>query len=190
MRDMKKFSEMFYESDNSTNFWNKRGKEAQKNFKISLSVLKNGILESKDLTQEEKEFYWKKHRRLISGYNALSMKVPSGFMTEACIEDILKGKPLNTGDHFYRVSDIADEVRQVFEESNFNIEWMVEEWLPKNYHLWAEVITTKEEHNGDNIIRATTKSFTMEEKDRFEHYVDVSPLIPRKTKKQLLKEKL
>ena len=184
--NMKKFSEMFYESDHSKKIWETRGKEMQENFRFTVSILRD-MLTSTQYDKRIVEKFWHKQRRLNWGYGALLMKVPSGFMTEACIDDILKGKQLNAGDHHYGVTNVAEEVRKTLEDSNFDIDYMVNEWLPKNFHLFSTVVTTKEEHLAKNISRS--QNFTTEQKDRFEHYIgDVSPLIERKTKRQLLKE--
>jgi len=176
---------MFYETDHAKNLWKTRGKEMQENFRFTTSILRD-MLTSPQYDKKIVEKFWKRQRRLNWGYGAILMKIPSGFMTEACIQDILDGKKLNTGDHHYGVTRIAERVREELEKSNFNIDYMVDEWLPKNYHLFTTVVTTLEEHKAKNISRS--QEFTIEQKDRFEHHVgNVSTFIERKTKRQLLK---
>jgi len=81
------------------------------------------------------------------------------------------------------VTEVSLVIRKTFEECNFNLDYMVNEWLPKNYHLFTTWYVTPEEHKKDNIIRA---EHTIEEKNSFNHLVRVSEVVEKKTKKTLL----
>ena len=69
------------------------------------------------------------------------------------------------------------------EDCGYNVEYMVQEWLPKNYHLFTIWYVTPEEHKKENIARAAN---TIEEKDNFEHLIKVSEVVEKKSKKDIL----
>jgi len=61
----------------------------------------------------------------------------------------------------------------IFKKSGYDIDWMLNEWLYDNLHLWATIKVTKEEHKKENIIR---NGHTLEEKNKLKHYINFSGL--------------
>ena len=182
---MLKFSEIFYNSENGKNIWNSYSELMKLDFRNNLGELKF-LLTRSDISNEWREERWVKIRRLSFAYNMLhsSKYVNSGLCSKDCYEFIKNGKSSKlVKDHFYGVTAVSEEIRINFEKSNFDIDYMVNEWLPKNYHLFVTWYVTPEEHKKDNIIRA---EHTIEEKDNFKHLVKVSEVVEKKTKKYLL----
>lgn len=79
-----------------------------------------------------------------------------------------------TDDHVFGVVEIGMQIHKSFEESNFNIDYMVNEWLYENLYLWMTIKVTKSEHKKDSIIQ---NIHTLEEKKQLKHYVNVSEII-------------
>ena len=183
---MKKFSDIFYESTSGKKIWIQYGDSMKKTFKNKMVQLKF-LLTSPDLDDDYREDEWMTMRRLEWGYNAFNNSKPtnSGLCSKRCY-NYIKSKKSNklVKDHFYGVTEVANEVRREFEKSNFDITYMVNEWLPKNYHLFVTWHVTPDEHKGENIKRA---KHTLSEKDTFQHLVNVSEVVQKKTRKQLLK---
>lgn len=117
----------------------------------------------------EGEFY-----RLSLGYRGIGKN--SGFVSGIQSKDSI-GLPPNliTKDHLVGSTEVGRYIHKVFKESNYNIDWMVDEWLYEHLFLWATVKLTKKEHHKDNVLR--NSSHTIEQKLNMEHYIDVSELI-------------
>lgn len=182
---MKSFKESFYKSTRSRYIWKTYSNDMKKVFKNKLIQL-DFLLNSPKLDDDYRESEWMTMRRLEWGYNIFNSQLPtkSGLCSKNCYEYI---KQRNSNklvkDHFYGVTEAANEVRRNFEKSNFNIDYMVNEWLPKNYHLFLTWQVTPEEHKGDNIKRA---KHTIDEKDRFQHLINVSEVVEKKSRKELI----
>jgi hypothetical protein len=183
---MKTFSEIFYESPNGKNIWKLYGSEMKEDFRVTISLLKY-FLTTTDFSDSARERRWIKTRRLEYAYNAVlsSKYTNSGLCTKDCYEYIINGKVTKlVKDHFYGVTEVSITVRKALEDCGYQVEYMVDEWLPKNYHLFVTWFVTPEEHKGENIKRAKN---TIEEKDKFEHLINVSEVVEKKTRKTLTK---
>ena len=169
----KTFSEIFYESKKSKETWETHGDSMKLSVKNKLIQLKH-LLTSPDLDDEYREKQWMALRRLDYGYNLFVFNgtqiQDSGLCTKKCltyVKNRKKGKLVK--DHFFGVTEASVVLRDEFEKCNFDIEYMLNEWLPKNYHLYLTWYVTPEEHKGKNITRA---GHSIEEKDNFEHCND------------------
>lgn len=183
---MKKFSEVFYLSKNGNKIWELYSEQMKEDFRGVLGELKF-LLTRGDISNEWREERWTKIRRLSFAYNAFhsSKYTNSGLCSKNCYEYILNGKGGKlVKDHFYGVTETAEEVRKNFENNNLDIDYMVNEWLSKNYHLFAIWYVTPEEHRKENIARAEN---TIEEKDNFKHLIKVSEVVEKKTRLNLIK---
>ena len=188
---MKPFSQLFYESQTGQDIWTNHGESMKLDFRNNL-VEMEFLLTRKDITEEWREERWTKIRRLSFSYNMFHSAKPTRpyFCSKASYEYIREGKTTKlVKDHFYGVTESANEVRRVFEESGFDIDYMVNEWLPTHYHLFVTWYVTPKEHKKENIDRPTkNNSYSIEEKDNYKHFIgDVSEVVERKTKRQLLK---
>lgn len=182
----KKFSEIFYESKNGKKIWELYSAEMQEDFRVTMFLLKY-FLTTTDFSDEARERRWTKTRRLEYAYNAMSSNkyINSGLCSKDCYEYIINGDGSKlVKDHFYGVTEVAEEVRRNFEESGYDVDYMVNEWLPKNYHLFVVWYVTPIEHKKENIARG---EHTIIEKDNFKHLIKVSEVVEKKTKNQLLK---
>jgi len=159
--------------------------EMLETFKYKLIHLK-WLLTSPELSDKYREEEWFASRRLTWGYNIYNNQknLNSGLCTKECYEYIKNGKANKlVQDHFFGVTLSAEEVRKAFENSNFDIDYMVNEWLPKKYYLFVKWYVTPEQHKKENIIRG---EHTVEEKDNYEHMVNYSEPVEKLSKKQLL----
>lgn len=187
---IKTFSEIFYESARSKEIWTDHSEDMKEALKGKLKVMKY-LLTSPDLTDDYREREWDVDRRHIWGYNIFNSNkaTDSRLMTEDCAQYIIQGSNVSkfkvTFDHFYGTTEVAEMLRRSFEDSNYDIESIVNEWLPKNYHLFLKWRVTRKEHHKDNIVRA---EHTIEEKDNFKHLIKVSSIVPYKTMTQMKKE--
>ena len=181
---MKKFSEIFLSSEQGKKLLpNESMKETFRNKLIYLKYL----LTSPDLSDKFREEEWFASRRLTWGYNIYNnqQNLNSGLCSKDCYEYIVNGKSNKlVQDHFFGVTLSAEEVRKAFEESNFNIDYMVNDWLPSRYYIFLKWYVTPEEHKKENILRA---EHTLDEKDNFKHLIKVSEVVEKKSKKDLLK---
>jgi hypothetical protein len=188
---MKPFSQLFYESQTGQDIWTNHGESMSMVFRNKLIQLYD-LLTSPKYNDEYRELEWKSSRRLTWGYNIFNSTLPTKphFCSKDSYEYIKQGKTTKlVKDHFYGVTESANELRRVFEESGFDIDYMVNEWLPTHYHLFVTWFVTPQEHKKENIDRPTkNKSYTIEEKDNYKHFIgNVSEIVERKTKKELLK---
>ena len=154
---MKPFSQLFYESQTGQDIWTNHGESMSMVFKNKLVQL-HFLLTSPLLDDEYREVEWKTMRRLEWGYNIFNSTLPTKphFCSKACYRYIKQGKTTKlVKDHFYGVTESANEVRRVFEESGFDIDYMVNEWLPTHYHLFVTWYVTPKEHKKENIDRPT-----------------------------------
>lgn len=161
--------------------------EMLETFKNKLVYLKY-LLTSPDLSDKFREEEWFASRRLTWGYNIYNNQknLNSGLCTKECYDYIINDKSHKlVQDHFFGVTLSAEEVRKAFEQSNFDIDYMVNEWLPNNYYLFVKWYVTPEQHKKENIIRG---EHTVEEKDNYQHMVNCSDPVEKKTKRTLLKE--
>ena len=183
---MKKFSEIFYSSSHGKKIWKLYGESMKKTFKNKLVQMKF-LLTSSELDDDYREAEWMAMRRLEWGYNIFNDSKPtkSGLCSKRCYYYIKSKKSYKlVKDHFYGVTEASNEVRREFEKSNFDIDYMVNTWLPKNYHLFVTWQVTPEEHRGDNIKRA---KHTLSEKDSFQHIINVSEVVEKKSRKELIR---
>jgi len=156
------------------NVWNKHNLIFTKFFNYALVRLEridnyyilNNILPPDTL---EQRIY-----RLELGYHGIGK--PGGIPSKIMSKDssILNSKHC-VNDHLLGATEVGSYIHRVFKKNNYDIDWMVKEWLFENLYLWGTVKVTKEEHKSKNILR--NSNHTIEQKSNFEHYVNVSQLI-------------
>ena len=149
--------------------WERHHKKFKKWFKSNLILLKTMDENPNHFDDDFKEssFY-----RLNLGYYGVGFG--NGFASGLESIDASKSKSSETTrDHWNGAKNTGKEVVKAFRESKYNIDWMVNEWLYDNIHLWATIKVTKEEHKKENIIR---NQHTLEEKNELKHYAKFSGL--------------
>ena len=147
--------------------WKKNEVKLKKCLKSNLILLRTMDENSSDFDMEQyKPFY-----RLMIGYYGVGFG--SGFSSGLVSNDAsVKGTPTTT-DHWAGASKVGEYVHMIFKKSKYNIDWMLNEWLYDNLHLWATIKVTKEEHHKDNIIQ---NKHTLQEKNELKHYKNFSGL--------------
>tara|TARA_B100001250_G_scaffold123426_1_gene104794 strand:+ start:761 stop:1408 length:648 start_codon:yes stop_codon:yes gene_type:complete len=125
-------------------------------------------------------------QRLLIGSNGIFIHLsPSKCNLKS--KSAIKDKSNTVDDHIMGVTSIAKHVISIYRKDYLKIQehkdWskiakgtiersisrMCENWLPKNLWLWSQCRITKEEHNKDRLPRGT-KSYSVDEKRRLEHY--------------------
>lgn len=158
-----------------TSAWEKDREKFINNFKYALEVLNridkyyipNNLLPPNTL---EQRIY-----RLDIGYYGIGKPggIPSKIVSSQAAK--LSSKDC-VNDHVIGATAIGEYVHLELRKSNYNINWMVNEWLYENLFLWGTVKVTRQEHKSNNIIRDITIS-SLGEKLNFTHYKNVSSLI-------------
>ena len=128
------------------------------------------VLEFKDKRNHSAKSI-KSFEQVEIGYNGLGTQFLSGVQSK---ESKRQPSSFTVNDHFFGTQLIGEYVHKVLKKSNYDIDWMVNEWLYDHLFLWAKIKITKEEHHKDNVIR---NKHTIEQKLNLEHYKNVSELI-------------
>jgi len=151
--------------------WNDESTEMKKWFRLLLSQLKFTDLEYDG--EIPKKFYSQDFYRLQLGYYGIGKG--SGIKSQIKSKKSIKA-PSNksTADHVVGATEVGRVVHEKLIEVNYDIDYMVNEWLYEYLFLWATIKVTKVEHLKDNIIR---NKHTIEQKLNLEHYKNVSELV-------------
>jgi len=198
MPNKQTFTELFYASEKTKEIWKNHSETMKEIFRQKVIYMQL-LLSTNELSDEYKKREWKVGRRHIWGYNTFNCDTytNSGLMSEDCYEllskmNVTKAKKLKKGitdDHYFGTSLAAIETKTSLQNSNYDIDYMVNEWLEQNRHLFARVTVLKKEHKHDSILRPTkNNNYTFEEKNNFAHYVGVSPLVPYDTMTMIKKD--
>ena len=130
---------------------------------------------------------YKSTLRLTLGYNLLTPGLTHNMvglyspqsleLHEADVNPIYKNKSheeevLTTKDHLFGVTEVGSQVFLSYKNSGWDIDYMVNEWLPKNLYLWLQVRILKLEHQGDGSVKRG--KHTLEEKKALVHYDEVN----------------
>ena len=97
--------------------------------------------------------------RLNYGYNGLGGRLTPS-VTGLYSRATLNNKD-TTHDHLFGVTAVGWKVHTIIHD------YMTEQWLPNNLHLWIVIKITKDEHKKDNLAR---DEHTLEEKENLVHY--------------------
>jgi|TARA_B110000971_G_scaffold28109_1_gene25187 hypothetical protein len=148
--------------------WKKNEVKLKKWFKSNLILLRTMDENSSDFDNDYKDraFY-----RLMVGYYGVGYG--NGFSSGLASNNASVGNIKTTLDHWAGMTEVGRYVHEVFKKSEYNIDWMLNEWLYDNLHLWATIKVTKEEHKKENIIR---NNHSLEEKNELKHYINFSGL--------------
>ncbi len=157
-----------YFNDNARDkLWVKYEDEFKSYFNLHLKSLQLWINEDATNKQLEQFMY-----RLGLGYFGIGKQggLTSGLITEdASVKGVEK-----TADHLLGTTQIGKYIHEQFEKNDWDIDYMVNEWLYENLWLWMTIKVTKTEHKKDNIIR---NDHTIEEKLELKHYTNTSEII-------------
>jgi hypothetical protein len=170
---MKQVNLKKYFNDNTRDtLWIKYEETYKSWFRLALSILKTC---TDDGIATEKQYNQLIYRNVV-GYMGIGKQkgLASSLSTKAAMNTKVKTKD----DHLFGATEIGKYIHQEFEHNNWNIDYMVNDWLYKNLWLWLTIRVTSTEHSANNILQNT---HTIEEKLLLKHYKNVSLIMDRKT---------
>jgi len=156
----------FFIKEKQEHFWNKREKDTEHEFRI---LLKEIILREEEGCEKSR---WNRFYRLNFGYGLFGV---NGFSSGICSYEsskLDKSTKQLINDHYIGAVEIGNYTHSELKKCNYDLDYMTNEWLPKNLYLWMTILVTKHEHS---LIPRNKHSF--EEKLKMNHYGSVSQLI-------------
>jgi len=135
-----------------------RGEFAQENLRTALTMFKAVVDANLD-----SQFLYDFPRKC--GYGILGGN--DGIKTGLRSVNLSRGEK-SVKDHVFGATLAGEEVLKAFKEWDYDIDYMVNEWLPKNLYYFAIIELTKEEHN---IL--DTHKHTKNQKRNLEHYANL-----------------
>ena len=152
--------------------WNKDELSMKESFRFKLNLLK--MLDKQTDFKVPSKYFDGEFYRLALGYRGVGKNsgFTSGIQSEASI-NLLSNQ--TTNDHVVGTTEVGRYIHYVFRNSNYNIDWMINDWLYDHLFLWATVKITKEEHHKNSVLR--NSEHTLKQKLNFDHYIKVSKLI-------------
>jgi hypothetical protein len=131
----------------------------------------------------------KKYKRFMFGYSPFGISGGKIDLISQEAFNIKKNKKydeyktLLTYDHIFGCLLVGGRIIDAFIKSGYDVDYMVNEWLPKHLYLWASIQVTKKEHS---TITSNTNQLTESEnpnseleynlKRNMEHYKGVSDI--------------
>ncbi len=149
--------------------WDKHEEKMKSNFFAALIQLEAMIVTYPDKSCENQMNGWDKN---TCGYRGVGFN--NGFVSKVATKASLVNGVKTVNDHFIGTSLCGETVRKAFIKNNYDIDYMVNEWLYEHLFLWATIKITKEEHKPENVIR---NKHTIKQKLNLEHYKNVSDLV-------------
>lgn len=140
----------------------------------------NGMLTAEKKPEDESI---NNHLRCMLGYHVFGI---SGAKIELISLEAFKNTidKNTTFDHVFGSLPLGKRIYKAYIESNYDINYMVNEWFPKNLYLWVVVEVTKKEHSA--ITKKTKKLLAESEnpndeleynfKRKLEHYEEISQI--------------
>lgn len=130
-----------------------------------------------DLDDLDTTSTFKSTLRLTFGYNLLTPTLTHsvvGLFSSKALQLKLKRAMGDscTEDHLFGVTEVGTQVFLAYKNSDWDLDYIVNEWLPQHLYLWLTVKILKAEHQGDNSI--ARGKHTLEEKVALQHYDDVN----------------
>ena len=140
-------------------YWEKNEQKWKTKFKEALEILQL-TLKRRHSTDRIRNI-----QRLILGYSAFCSQrgLPSGIES---FESSISSKSIKrTSDHVFGATMIGEQIIVELTKRNYDIDYMVNEWLYKNLYLWMTITLTKDQHD---FIPRNIHSF--KEKLKLVHY--------------------
>ena len=108
--------------------------------------------------------------RLSMGYRGIGFNngVYSDLKTKQTLN---KTRKEFTFDHVVGTTLCGETVKKIIEQNNFDIKYLLNNWLFDNLYLWGTLKVTKEQHKKDNIIR---NNHSLIEKLNLDHYKSIN----------------
>ena len=155
----------------------------------------NVIIKPKQLKKYQKAFWWAVHitkpsntswdempnshkNQLFKNTLGYQSAGTSGILSNLQSENASRGKEAIVKDHIYGATEIGKLVFKKILKGDFDTKAKADKWLKNNLHLWGIIKITFTEHKSNNVVRVS--QYTISQKNRFEHYINVSPLISTK----------
>ena len=90
--------------------------------------------------------------------------------TQSALLEAMNNKEISF-DHVVGTTLCGETVKKIIEQNNFNIKYLVKNWLFDHLYLWGTLKVTREQHKRDNIIR---NNHTLLEKLNLNHYKNIN----------------
>ena len=71
-------------------------------------------------------------------------------------------------DHLFGVTEVGNAMFMEYKNSGWDLNYVLNEWLPQHLYLWLQVKILKTEHQGDGSVKRG--KHTLEEKTSLVHY--------------------
>lgn len=145
--------------------WNRKGERMRRRFKMQLMKYKpimNGEFTDDEIMRVAQSDI---------GYNGIGVNEYSKIISEYAYNNPNESR---TKDHYFGTTSIAEFVLESFRENDFDVDYMVNEWLYEHLYLWALIRITRKEHKQDNLAR---NEHTFDEKLEGLHYEEAGIVI-------------
>ena len=126
-----------------------------------------------DLDKPNTTSKYKSSLRLSLGYGGLTPTLTHkmiGLYSERAL-DLKLNKKMGkkcVDDHLFGVTEVGNAMFMEYKNSGWDLNYVLNEWLPKHLFLWLQVKILKTEHQGDGSVKRG--KHTLQEKISLVHY--------------------
>ena len=126
-----------------------------------------------DLDNPNTTSKFKSTLRLTLGYGGLTPTLTHkmiGLYSEKAL-DLKLNKKMGkkcVDDHLFGVTEVGNAMFMEYKNSGWDLNYVLNEWLPQHLYLWLQVKILKTEHQGDGSVKRG--KHTLEEKISLVHY--------------------
>ena len=126
-----------------------------------------------DLDKPNTTSKYKSSLRLSLGYGGLTPTLTHkmiGLYSERAL-DLKLNKKMGkkcVDDHLFGVTEVGNAMFMEYKNSGWDLNYVLNEWLPQHLYLWLQVKILKTEHQGDGSVKRG--KHTLEEKISLVHY--------------------
>ena len=126
-----------------------------------------------DLDKPNTTSKYKSSLRLSLGYGGLTPTLTHkmiGLYSERAL-DLKLNKKMGkkcVDDHLFGVTEVGNAMFMKYKNSGWDLNYVLNEWLPQHLYLWLQVKILKTEHQGDGSVKRG--KHTLQEKISLVHY--------------------
>lgn len=126
-----------------------------------------------DLDKPNTTSKYKSSLRLSLGYGGLTPTLTHkmiGLYSERAL-DLKLNKKMGkkcVDDHLFGVTEVGNAMFMEYKNSGWDLNYVLNEWLPQHLYLWLQVKILKTEHQGDGSVKRG--KHTLQEKISLVHY--------------------
>ena len=130
-----------------------------------------------DLDKPNTTSKYKSSLRLSLGYGGLTPTLTHkmiGLYSERAL-DLKLNKKMGkkcVDDHLFGVTEVGNAMFMEYKNSGWDLNYVLNEWLPQHLYLWLQVKILKTEHQGDGSVKRG--KHTLNEKISLAHYEEAN----------------